>query len=425
MSVTRRRFLHDTATTTAAVALASLAELRAAEAPSKQIHVDVIGTNGPVQSLASRFASLPGCKVGYICDPDTRAQGKGASAVDKAAGYSPQTIVDFRKALDDKSVDAVVIAAPDHWHAPATILACSAGKHVYVEKPCSHNAQEGEWMVAAARKHNRHVQMGTQRRSMPGIREGIEKLHNGAIGRVLYAQCFYFNPRPGIGQGKAVPVPEYLDYSLWQGPAPERPYRDNMIHYNWHWMWHWGTAELGNNGVHMIDVARWGLQVDYPTRVSCSGGRYRYQDDQETPDTAIANFEFGDKQITWEGRSWYRRRNEDPAELAFYGEAGTLVITGNGYKVYDVQGKETDKGSGDGSDLAHTQNLLDAIRNGAKLNQEILEGHKSTLLCHLGNIAYRTSSVLACDAKNGHLVGNAKAGELWGREYRTGWEPKV
>jgi len=428
MSVTRRRFLRDTAAGAAAVTLASYNPLRAAESPNEKIVVAVMGVNGRGSSLAQRFAGLPGCEVAYICDVDNRAQEKCGKAVEGVTKKAPKALTDFRKALDDKSVDALVCAAPDHWHAPATILACSAGKHVYVEKPCSHNGQEGEWMVEAARKNKSVVQMGAQRRSMPGIREAIEKLHGGAIGKVLQARCWYFNPRPSIGKGNPAEVPEWLDYSLWQGPAPEKPYRDNLVHYHWHWYWHWGTAELGNNGVHMIDLCRWGLGVDFPQKVTSVGGRYRYDDDQQTPDTSIATFEFPGKTITWEQRSWYRRTNLDQAyDCAFFGEEGTLVIIGNGYKILDLKGAEIASGSGEGSDKPHTQNFLDAIRAGdhTKLNLEILDGHKSTVMCHLGNASYRVGRTLAVDTTNGHIVGDADAQKLWGREYRKGWEPKV
>ena len=185
-----------------------------------------------------------------------------------------------------------LVAAPDHWHAPAAILACQAGKHVYVEKPCCHNPREGELAIAAARRHKRVVQVGTQRRSWPGVIEGIDKLRTGAIGRVLYSRGWYNNRRASIGHGKPAPVPAWLDYTLWQGPVPERPYRDNILPYFWHWYWHWGTGELGNNGVHALDMCRWGLGVDYPTHVSSGGGRYRYDDDGQTPDTHTVTYDF-------------------------------------------------------------------------------------------------------------------------------------
>ncbi len=214
---------------------------------------------------------------------------------------------DIRQILADPEVDALVIAAPNHWHAPAAIMACNAGKHAYVEKPCSHNPKEGELLIEAARKHNRCVQMGNQRRSGDKIIEGIKLLHEGRIGRVYYSRSWYAATRGPIGKGTPAEVPPHINYELWQGPAPRQPFTSNRLHYNWHWTWHYGNGELGNNGIHSIDLSRWGLQVDYPTRVVSLGGRYRFEDDQETADTHIVSFEFpGRKQIFWEGLSCSR-----------------------------------------------------------------------------------------------------------------------
>jgi predicted dehydrogenase len=221
-------------------------------------------------------------------------------------------------------------------------------------------------------------------------------------------------------------VPDWLDWSLWQGPAPERPFRDNVVHYNWHWFWHWGTAELGNNGVHTIDVCRWGLGVDFPRQVTCAGGRYRCRDDQETPDTTFCTMDFGDQTITWEARSGWGRTALDPQyDLAFYGDAGILTISGSSYAIYDLKGKQMGKGSSNGGDVTHLQNFLDAIRDGAGLNAEIEEGYKSVLLCHLGNISYRLGRTVRLDPATHGIADDSEAAGRWGREYRPGWEPQV
>jgi predicted dehydrogenase len=378
-------------------------------------------------ALAASFARQPGVRIKYVCDVDQNRAESVAARLNGDAQPKTQPIADFRQMLDDKVVDAIVNATPNHWHAPAAIMACSAGKHVYVEKPCSHNPQEGEWLVAAARKYNRAVQMGAQRRSGSGTREAMQRLHEGVIGRVYLARCWYANLRGSIGHGKPAEVPPHLDYDLWQGPAPRRPYLDNRVHYNWHWFWHWGNGELGNNGVHTLDLCRWGIDGDYPIRVTSSGGRYHFDDDQETPDTHTVCFEFeGERAVTWEGLSCNRHQK---GFVSFYGDRGSLDLNSNGdYVIFDLRDKEVEnKKAAVRGDAEHIANFLAAIRNDKplELNAEIAEGHKSTLLCHLGNIAHRTGRTLHCDAKNGHIVADNEAMALWAREYEPGWEPKV
>ncbi|HET6880167.1 MAG TPA: Gfo/Idh/MocA family oxidoreductase [Pirellulales bacterium] len=422
----RRTFLGQAAAASAALAVWSETSAEDARSANDRLVVAVIGTNGRGQALAKGFASQPNCSVAYICDVDQRAIGKGIEAVGTQASASPVGLQDFRKALDDQAVDAVAIATPDHWHAPAAILACSAGKHVYVEKPASHNGREGELMVAAARKHQRVVQLGTQRRSSAGMIEAIERVHKAEFGRVLFARGWINSTRPSIGHGKEAAVPANLDYSLWQGPAPERPYRDNLVHYNWHWFWNWGTGELGNNGIHALDVCRWGLEVDSPQSVVCGGGRFHFDDDQETPDTQIVTYNFGDKAINWEHRTWSRRGFEgDTFGVVFYGEAGSLVIGSSGYKVYDMAGKLMNEAAMHTDDASHIGNFLSCIRAGGRPNAEIEEGVKSTNLCHLGNIAYRTGRTVKFDPKAKRIVGDEEQLALWSREYRPGWEPVV
>lgn len=386
-----------------------------AGAPARKVRVAVIGMGSRGSSHALSLGKLAGVEVSHVCDPDPKRAASSAAAVAKATGQSPAPLADFRKALEDKSVDAVSIATPNHWHAPAAILAMSAGKHVYLEKPCSHNPHEGELLVAAARKFRRVVQHGTQRRSWSGIREAMQRIHAGELGHVRLAKAFYFNSRPTIGKGTPGPVPDGLDWSLWQGPAPEREFRTNYVHYNWHWFWHWGNGELGNNGVHMLDLCRWGAGVDMPERTASAGVKAGFpDDDQETPDTNTVTYDFkaktGPVTITWECRSWANKTPLDPQhDVAFYGEKGTLLINGAGYTIHDPKGAKIAEGKGSGGDAEHFQNFIDAIRDKAKLTAEIEEGHKSTLLCHLGNSVYRT--------------GDAK--KLWKREYRAGWEPVV
>lgn len=422
----RRQFLSTTALAFPAILLA--------QAPSRRIRVAVVGTAGRGTAHAVELAKLAGVEVAYICDVDDAHAASAAAAVEKKGFKKPATARDFRKVLEEKDLDAISIATPNHWHTPAALLAMSAGKHVYVEKPCSHNAREGELLVEAARTHKKVVQHGTQRRSWPGLQEAVARMRAGELGRLLSARAYYFNSRPTIGKGTPGPVPAGLDWPIWQGPAPEKEFRTNYVHYNWHWFWHWGNGELGNNGVHMLDVARWGLGLAYPDRVSSAGAKVRFpDDDQETPDTNTVTYDFttstGPVTVTWENRSWNKVTPSDPKhDVAFFGEKASLLVQGNGYTIQDLKGNEIAKGTGPGGDTTHFQNFVDAIRGEAKLNAEIEEGHISTLWCHLGNIAWRTQSVVHFDAAKKALATGRNvpdAPKLWSREYRPGWEPKV
>jgi predicted dehydrogenase len=419
---TRRTFLAS-----AAVAAAFANPARPME--TTKIRLGVVGTGGRGTEHARSFAGVSDVTVSYVCDVDESRAKKAAEAVGKVKGVTadPKSVTDFRKILDDKEIDAITIATCNHWHAIMGILACKAGKHVYVEKPCSHNPREGELLVEAARKHKRHVQMGNQRRSYGHYLEAIKKLQDGIIGRTYLAKSWYFANRGSIGKGKLTDPPKGLDYELWEGPAPHRPFKDNYLHYNWHWFWHWGNGELGNNGVHSIDICRWGLGVDYPIHVASSGGRYRYDDDQETPDSQTVCFQFdGKKMITWEGLSCNQPPGGGGFDIVFFGEQGSMSLRDNGYSIHDSKGKELMKfPSAKASQGEHFGNWLAAIRTGVKLNSEIEEGHKSTLLCHLGNIAHRTSRALKCQATDGHIRDDKDAMALWTREYAKGWEPSV
>ena len=362
----------------------------------------MIGTGGRGRDLSKAFSGRTGVEIAYVCDVDKRQVEKAAAVVTKAKnGSTPKTAGDFRSILQDKGVDAVVVATCNHWHAPVAIMACAAGKHVYVEKPCSHNPHEGELMVAAARKHKRVVQMGISGEAGRDDRRR-EKSATAPPRRAYHAQCWYTNSRPSIGKGKEMAPPAELDYDLWQGPAQRQAFHDNYLHYNWHWFWHWGNGELGNNGVHFVDLCRWGLGVDFPNQVTSTGGRFRYADDQETPDTNTATWQFdGGKSIVWEGFSCSKLPTGKFPDILFHGENGTLAISSDNYTTYDAKGKQVESIKGNGKDEMHYENFLQAVRGNAKLNSEIEEGHKTTMLCHLGNIAFRMKRELRCDAATG------------------------
>jgi len=424
----RRDFLTTAAATTVALGLNSRGWSKGPDGANGQIVIGVMGTGGRGTGLATAFASLPGVKIGYVCDVDKTRVGKAADAVAKVTkGDAPKIVSNYQEILDDKNVDVLVVATCNHWHAPAAIAGCNHGKHVYVEKPCSHNPHEGELLVEASHKHKKYVQMGNQRRSYPKIIEAMQAIREGIIGRVYLAQSWYTNNRPTIGKGVEMPAPKDLDYELWQGPAVRKPFHSNYLHYNWHWFWNWGNGELGNNGIHMIDLCRWALDATYPIRVTSSGGRYRYQDDQETPDTHSVAFEFeGRKTITWEGLSCNMQPAGKHVDCLFYGEKGSLVINGTGYTVYDEKGKELKKETAPATDAMHFGNFLDCVRGAQpRLNSDIEEGHKSTLLCHLGNIAHRTGRTLKCAPTNGNILDDKEASAMWSREYAKGFEPKV
>ncbi len=442
----RRAFIKDLSVGLAAASVLGYSRTYARDhirilGANDRIRVAVMGVNARGLALADNFASQPNCEVAYICDVDSRAANKCAQEVAGKQGSRPKIEADIRRLLEKKDFDALVVAAPDHWHAPAAIMASQAGKHVYLEKPASHNPHEGELLIAAQRKYGNVIQMGNQRRSWPNVAQAIRELHEGIIGKPYFAKTWYTNNRPAIGVGKTAAVPSWLNYDLWQGPAPRRAFKDNLIHYNWHWFWHWGTGEALNNGTHMVDIARWGLQVDYPTKVTSVGGRYRYQDDWETPDTQVISLEFGDQgTITWEGRSCAPNPVEGSSVgTLFYGENGALQIDGgNSYKVFDSKNKLMKEAKNEVTvdarnltnpsqalDAIHIQNFFDGIKNGSKLASDIVSGHISTLLVQLGNIAQRTGGLLETDPSNGHIVGNKAAQELWSRDYEKGWEPKV
>lgn len=450
--LTRRDFLKKTGTAGVGLGMVSyLSPLARAQDSSasigssganNKITVAVIGTNGRgIAHVQCLTRGLEGIEVAYICDVDDRAIAKGIKAATKRQKTEPKGIKDFRKLLEDKSIDAVTIATPDHWHAPMAILALAAGKHVYVEKPCSHNPREGELLIEAVSKYKRVCQMGNQRRSFPTMQEAMGYLHDGIIGNLTFAKAWYTNKRTGIGHGKEVPVPDWLDYELWQGPAPRKPFIDNLVHYNWHWRWHWGTGEALNNGTHEVDVARWALGVDWPNRVTSNGGRYYYKDDWETPDTQVISWDYPEgKTITWEGRSCnnYKVEGLDRGTLVF-GTKGVALLENANYTIYDNERNvlksanskaeadptDTVSASGIGLDQVHIKNFLDCIRNGQTPNSPIPEGHKSVAMLHLGNIAWRVGRELNCDTSNGHIQNDESAAALWQRTYEPGWEPKV
>jgi len=446
MENSRREFMKKTLAGTALVSAGgivpgfSAASYNRIIGANDKIRVSIMGVNSRGMAHAQNFSKQTNCEVVHICDVDSRAMDKCIKMLDARQNFKAKGFKDFRQSLATKDIDALVIAAPDHWHAPAGLLALQADKHVYIEKPLSHNPNEGEMLIKASQRYNKVIQMGNQRRSYPNIMAGIQELKDGVIGRVYFGKGWYTNNRPSIGIGKETAVPEWLDWDLWQGPAPRKTYKDNVVHYDWHWRWHWGTGESLNNGTHMVDLLRWGMGVDYPVKVSSNGGRYCYKDDWETPDTQVVNIDFKEGlSMSWEGRSCNGRYIEGTSVGAmFYGEKGSLLIAGgNGYTIFDLNNKivkEVKQDKIDARNLAnpsgsldgnHIQNFFEAIKNGTKLNSDIVSGYKSTLLMQLGNIAQRVGRTLDIDHETGRIMNDKEAMKHWSRSYEKGWEMKL
>lgn len=434
----RREFIKNTSLAGTGIILSSYAGSTLMAAPSNKIRVALVGTNSRGLHIGKIFARMPNTEIAYVCDVDTQVTAKTIAEIEKITGKKPKAEKDIRKVVADKNVDAIMVASPDHWHAPMGIMAVANGKHVFLEKPCSHNPREGEMLIEAAAKHKKIIQMGNQRRSFPGVNQMINDLKSGMIGRVYFAKAWYTNNRKPTTL-KEAQVPAHIDWELWQGPAPRMPYKEGYVHYNWHWFWHWGTGEALNNGTHEIDVARWGMGCEYPSKVVSAGGKFQWKDDWETPDTQTITFEFpNNTAISWEGRSCASYKYFDAGRgVIFFGDKGTIVYPGgDAYKVFDYDEKlikEVKEGTAldltntisatAGLDALHVENFLEAIRGNVKHTSPIDEGHKSVLLCQLGNIAYRTGETLYCDTTNGHPKSET-AMKLWSREYEKGWDPK-
>ncbi|MFO0823744.1 MAG: Gfo/Idh/MocA family oxidoreductase [Gemmataceae bacterium] len=419
---TRREFL-----ATSALTLSAASYNRAADKPNEKVRVAIMGLKIRGKQLAPHFAAAPNTEITHLVDPDP-AQVAPVLKVLKDPASPPKAETDIRKVLDDKSITAIVVSAPDHWHALATIWAAERGKHVYVEKPVSHDMIEGRRMVDAARKYKVVIQAGTQRRSQSSVIAAREYVQAGKLGKVAFARAWIAGNRPNIGFAKPEAPPQGVEYSLWLGPASGE-FTKNRFHYNWHWWWDLGTGELGNNGIHGLDVIRNVLDLDAPTKISCAGGKYFHDDDQQTPDTQIVTFDFpagpGGAMgctVLWEHRVWEKKGQGPEGQgygISIHGDKGTMLFDGDSWKVRGGDDATEKPKSDMVSD--HVRNFVASVRGEAKPNAEIEIGHKSTRLCHLGNLAYRTGKTLRFDAKT-ETTDDAAANKLLGRDYRKGFE---
>lgn len=399
---------------------------RVSAAPGDAIRIGMIGVGGRGNALMSQEVKrVANARVTHVCDVDQARLERAQASAEKLGYGKVRGSEDLRRVLEDKEVDAVVIATPDHWHAPATILACAAGKDVYVEKPVSHNLHEGRLMVQAARKYNRVVQAGLQSRSRPSTIKAVGIAHSGQLGKALVAKAWNAQLRADIGKKQNVPPPAGVAYDTWVGPAEMMPFNDNRFHYKWHWNWNFGTGDIGNDGAHQLDQARWAMQVELPRRASGSGAKYYFQDDQQTPDTMNLAFDFDGKGITWEMRIWH----DYPLEgidngVAVYGTDGFLHI-GRwnrmwGYRVFDKTGKLVTEYQDKEPDT-HMQNFVDCVISRARPNCDIEIGHVSCAMCHLGNIVHRTGRNVSFDAGSESIPGDAEANAMLRRKYRNHW----
>ena len=398
-----------------------------------RVHVAVAGVRSRGAKVAQGFAQV-GADVAQVYDVDSRVEAKILKTMADDGYPVPVFGKDFRSALDDKHIDVLAIATPDHWHAPAALMAMAAGKHVYVEKPCGHNVSESAMLVAAQQKTGLHVQMGNQQRSAPETQELVARIRAGELGEIYRVDTFYANARKPLPPASPAAIPDWLDWELWQGPAPRREFEKPWVHYNWHWSWHWGTGEVCNNGAHELDIARWIIGARHPEQVSVQASR-RFQGEGawEMYDTMEAAFLYpGGVKVVWDGSSCNKveRRGRGRGTLA-YGTKGSVLVDRGGYELYDLAGKLTydSKEGGKGSESMltplHTRNLMEVIqgKQGA-LNSPISEGAISTDMCHLANIAYRAGTDLTIDPATG-AVAQLVAAQYLGRDYEAGWMPVI
>ena len=400
---------------------------------NETVNLAVIGTGGRGRGHIQYFSDVPGSRIVAVCDVNQEARERAAAMVRNLQESAPKEHADMRQAFDDPDVDAVSVATPNHWHALTTIWACQAGKDVYVEKPASHNPFEGEQMVAAARKYGRMVQVGSQSRSIGHKRKAMAMLREGAIGRVYMARGLCFRRRKSIGHTPEEPVPPGLDWDLFLGPAPMRPYSKNRFAYNWHWFWDTGNGYIGNQGVHEMDICRWGLwEYSKPRSISSTGGKFLWKDDQETPNTQQAHFRFDDSEIVFDVRN-LSSPSEGGSPLQgssyvghiFFGDEGYMVVDPYGFRIHlgDERHKTQEEKPHEEriwDPRPHMSNFLDAVRsrNRHSLNADIQIGAAAAELCHLANISYRCGQQLHTDRDTGMFVGNGIANELLSRQYR-------
>jgi predicted dehydrogenase len=437
----RRRFLTTTGKSALGMAVGS-AVLRPgtrAVAANEKIIVGAMSARGRGLFVTQQLAKRKDVEIAYLCDVDSRLFPEAVKSIAEAQGKEPKTVTDFRKILDDKNVDVLMNGTPDHWHALPSIMACQAGKDVYVEKPLCQNMYEGRKMIEAARKYNRLIQMGNQSRSAPYVREGIEYIHSGKLGDVHLLRVLNMKERPSIGHTQDEPTPEGVDYDMWLGPAPKRPFNPNRFHYNWHWFWDYSGGDIVNDGVHQLDIARWVIGQDFPRSVTCSGLK-TVEDDQETPDTQVVQYAFDGLMMDFELTLWtpYMKKTSDQernsdvfpnwmfnsTRIEVFGTKGLMMFgrQGDGWQVFDSSWKPIAGLKGRDPLPNHLDNFLECVKSRKLPNSDVEQGHRSTALAHLANISYRLGGRrLEFDGKTEQFVNDAEANRYLKRTGRAPW----
>ena len=428
MGKTRRSFLQQGIV---GAAVASAATVRASSAVNERVRLGVIGPGGMGSAHIRQLVQRSDAEVAWVCDVDSQRAGNASETVSDATGRSPQSTADLRKILDDDSIDAVFIATPDHWHVPAAIMSLDAGKHVYVEKPCCHNFREGLLLQEAVTRSGKHLQVGTQSRSADFLQEGIQRIHEGEIGEVLVAKAWNSQRRGSIGKRQPEAPPAYIDFNTWLGPSPERSYQSNLLHANWRWWYDFGCGDMGNDGIHDIDVALWGLGIQHlPSKLSCIGGKYFFDDDQQFPDTQTAIVEYSGeqsrspRQLIFEQRIWnpYKLHGYENGQ-AFFGTKG-YVIMGHtkGWRLYGERDRLIAERTGKLNIEPHHDNFLACVRgNASSTNADVIAGTQSAAVVHLANISARTGRTLGFDSAANVVQDDDQSTAMLGRRYRDHW----
>lgn len=434
----RRNFLKSAGGVVLGSAAVGTAAAKTTVSANDKVNIAMMGVRGRGTWLTRYFAALPETNIPYICDVDPTVVGPATEVIEEKKGKTPELVDDIRRVLDDPTIDAIIVATPVFWHSAATVLACEAGKDVYVEKPISHNIREGRLAVEAAKRNNRIVQVGTQRRSSATTQRFIDYVQSGKIGRLLMTKLWNTQLRGNIGHKEDESAPSHVNYDIWTGPVPKLPFNRNRFHHAYNWHWHYGAGDIGNDGSHWLDLGLWAMGVGLPTEISGMGRKLYFDDDQQTPDTQNVTYNYKDQAIMYEQRLWTSyKQDESENGIAVYGTDGYATLSedsGNAVRVFDSKGKlihmefEPGETKWTGWNLngeSHYQNFINCVRSRQRPNADAEVGHLAASLCHLGNIVARTGRTIHFDPVTETITGDPEANRLVSREYREHWSSKL